>query len=203
MLGTLANGMTVTTVNPAYTTHEIRQQIDSSTPRALITNTSLLETARQACDDTSSVDVIICLDDVAVNDSGVVNMSDVLQHGDGDFSADLSSINPMDDTAFILYSSGTTGLPKGVMIKHYGMTSNILQIRDFFRDNMPKDILAVLPFYHIYGLNFILLTNMYHGNTIHSLPAFDPVTFLSCIQNNKVRTQRFYVLMLRTTSNIS
>jgi Acyl-CoA synthetases (AMP-forming)/AMP-acid ligases II len=185
MLGTLANGMTVTTVNPAYTAHEIRQQIDSSTPRALITNANLLDTVRKACD-TSSVDVVVCLDDVTVNDSGVVNMSDVLEHGDDKFSADLSAIDPMNDTAFILYSSGTTGLPKGVMIKHHSMTSNILQIRDFFGENMPKDILAVLPMYHIYGLNFILLTNMYHGNTIHSLPAFDPVTFLSCIQNNKV-----------------
>lgn len=159
----------------------------SSTPKCVITNSTFLETARQAADTVSSVDVIICLDDVKMtSDSGVVNMSDVLSAGDETFSADLSSIDPMTDVAFILYSSGTTGLPKGVMVKHHGMTSNVLQILDFFGDNMPKEALAVLPLFHIYGLHVIGLCNLYYGNTVHTLPGFEPTQFLSCIQNNKV-----------------
>eukprot|EP00111_Clytia_hemisphaerica_P021780 TCONS_00064045-protein len=185
MLGALANGMAVTTVNPAYTAHEMHHQVKTSTPKVVITTAHLLDTARQASEN-SSIETMICLDDTSISDSGVVNMSDVLQNGDENFSTDLSAIDPEKDIAFILYSSGTTGLPKGVMIEHHGMTSNVLQIRDFFGENMPKDILAVLPMYHIYGLNFILLTNLYHGNTVHSLPGFDPVQFLSCIQDNKV-----------------
>ena len=187
MFGTLANGMTVTTVNPAYTAHEMTTQLKSSTPRVVITNSQFLDTARKAADNVSSVDVIVCLDEVSVSDSGVVNMSDILEKGNPTFSADLSTIDPIEDVAFILYSSGTTGLPKGVMIKHYGMTSNVLQILDFFGDNMPKDVLAVLPMFHIYGLNVIKLCNFYYGNTVHSLPAFEPAQFLSCLQNNKVR----------------
>lgn len=184
-LGSLANGMVLTTANPAYTAYEIKSQLNSSSPRALITNSKLMDVARAGCENTST-NLIISLDDVTVNDSGVVCMSDILQNGDGNFSTDLSLIDPVNDVAFMLYSSGTTGPPKGVMVTHHGMTSNILQIRDFFGLNMPKDILAVLPMFHIYGLNFILLTNLYHGGTIHTLPAFDPVQFLTTIEKNQI-----------------
>ncbi|XP_066929646.1 uncharacterized protein [Clytia hemisphaerica] len=185
MLGAFANGMAVTTIHPAFTAHEMHNQIKTSTPKVVITNAHLLDTARQASEN-SSIETMICLDDTSISDSGVVNMSDILQNGDENFSTDLSAINPEKDIAFILYSSGTTGLPKGVIISHFSMINCLLQVREFFGENMPDNVLAAIPVYHMYGMVLFLFVNPYHGNRVYTLPKFDPVQFLSSIQNYKI-----------------
>ncbi|XP_072050904.1 uncharacterized protein [Amphiura filiformis] len=96
----------------------------------------------------------------------------------------------MDDVAFLLYSSGTTGLPKGVMLTHRNIVSNT-----FNTLNTPGAAsftpyvdcgLAVLPFYHVYGCVTISLASLKIGVKLVTLPQFEPEVFLKTIQDHKI-----------------
>ena len=191
-MGTLASGLTLNTANSVYTNYELKQLLTNSTPKVLITSGKQLEQARQ-CIEGTDTDLLICVDDVNVNDSGVLNLSDILANGDPDFTKDLSNFDPKSEAAFLLYSSGTTGLPKGVMISHRAFLSNTIQLTEGMEGVLPLTTMCILPMYHIYGLNYIMMLHLYNKSKLHILPGFEPVQFLSTIQDKKVKL-RFYFL---------
>jgi acyl-CoA synthetase (AMP-forming)/AMP-acid ligase II len=77
--------------------------------------------------------------------------------------------------AALPYSSGTTGLPKGVMLSHYNLVSNVYQLigPNATRINSADRILCILPLYHIYGLNVILNPSLLLGATLILVPRFN------------------------------
>jgi len=98
-------------------------------------------------------------------------------------------MDPDKDLAFIAYSSGTTGLPKGVMLSHQNIVANILMIQGavgkWYRSGSDK-LLGVLPFFHIYGLTGLVLQPLYRGIELVVMPAFDLEVFLKSIQEHKI-----------------
>ncbi|TVY37545.1 Acyl-CoA ligase, partial [Lachnellula subtilissima] len=97
-------------------------------------------------------------------------------------------------TAYLCYSSGTSGLPKGVMISHRNVISNVLQLANYeapVRSKRPaKDrtevALALLPLSHIYGLVVIAHTGTYRGDEGIILPKFELTSYLNAIQKFKI-----------------
>ena len=94
----------------------------------------------------------------------------------------------MSDIAVLPYSSGTSGVPKGVMLTHHNIISNIFQMEDrsllyLYEDN--TTLLGVLPFFHIYGMVVILFSSLHAGSKIVSLPKFEPELFLSAMEKHK------------------
>ncbi|NHJ22131.1 MAG: 4-coumarate--CoA ligase family protein [Candidatus Lokiarchaeota archaeon] len=93
--------------------------------------------------------------------------------------------NPKEDLAALMYTSGTTGLPKGTMLTHYNMVSNVAQASPMF-DLSDFDIaMTVLPLYHIYGLNVCMNQAIWLGASQVVLPRFDVREFCELLEKYK------------------
>jgi acyl-CoA synthetase (AMP-forming)/AMP-acid ligase II len=96
----------------------------------------------------------------------------------------VTAVSP-DDVVALPYSSGTTGLPKGVMLTHGNVVANLLQSAAALPLEGEDVVIAVLPFFHIYGLQVILHGGLRAGATLVVLPRFDLETFLRAIQQHR------------------
>ena len=97
-----------------------------------------------------------------------------------------------DDTLAVLYTSGTTGSPKGAMLTHKNLTSNAMTVADM-RDYEPDDVvIGVLPLYHIFGQTSVLNASIYKGMTLHLFRQFDEKDVISLIET-EARTLLFAV----------
>ena len=99
---------------------------------------------------------------------------------------------PTPDTmAQLPYSSGTTGLPKGVILTHRNLVANMVQMSHpglgFFE---PDDkVVVVNPLYHVYGMNTTTLNLLAVGGSVITLPKFEPKSFVKALEKFKVRLQ--------------
>jgi acyl-CoA synthetase (AMP-forming)/AMP-acid ligase II len=174
-------GGIVTTVNPLYTADELAQQLNDANARYLLTISMFLENAKKAAEK-SNIEEIFTFDPV----EGATPFATLLQ-SDGQLPE--VSINPVEDLVVLPYSSGTTGLPKGVILTHHNIIANIAQcegITDFSLVGPEDVVLGILPFFHIYGMVVIMNMSLALGATVVTIPRFDPELFLSLIEKYKV-----------------
>jgi acyl-CoA synthetase (AMP-forming)/AMP-acid ligase II len=176
-------GGVVTTVNPQYTADELHHQLADAGASLLVTVPPLLDVARAAADGTAVREII-----VVGGAEGATPFSALL--GDG-VTTDPAAIDPREDLAVLPYSSGTTGLPKGVMLTHHNLVANIAQIKGLEPHTTTPIgaddvLLGLLPFFHIYGMTVIMAYGLYVGATIVTMPRFDLEQFLELIQRHGV-----------------
>ncbi|KAG5319628.1 4CL3 ligase, partial [Pseudoatta argentina] len=191
-LGISSGGFIVTTINPMYTAKEMMIQLLRANAKAIITSTSVASTvlaAKRAC--LSHETPFIVIDDkIGSMPEGSIPFSDLITRGKS-----LPPVNldrTCDDIAILPFSSGTTGLPKGVMLSHRNLVSNIMMVQisiDIFRSTTStfQDVIpAVLPFFHIYGMNALIFPRLSFGAKIITIPKFVPETFINILEKNKV-----------------
>jgi acyl-CoA synthetase (AMP-forming)/AMP-acid ligase II len=94
-------------------------------------------------------------------------------------------IDPATDVVVLPYSSGTTGLPKGVMLTHRNIVANLAQLSRVEHGHL-KALVGVLPFFHIYGMVVIMMLGLAGGGTILVMPRFDMMEFLALVQKYRV-----------------
>lgn len=169
-------GGAVTTINPLYTVEELAFQLDDTGAKYLLTIPMFLDKAREAAE-RSRVEEVFVLGEA----EGATPFASLLA-SDGippDVAFDVGN-----DVVALPYSSGTTGLPKGVLITHRSIGANICQVASAV-PSVTEDatVIGVLPFFHIYGITVILGVSLYVGATIVTLPRFELETFLKAVQD--------------------
>ncbi len=170
-------GAILTTVNPTYTVEELAFQLKDAGARLLFTTAALLDKARAAVAESGQVVEIITIDTV----DGVPSLADTLVDAD----PPAVTIDPDNDIVVLPYSSGTTGLPKGVMLTHRNLVANLLQI-DAMEPFEIRALLGVLPFFHIYGMVVIMNHGLLRGAAVVTLPRFDLETVLRLLQDHPI-----------------
>jgi acyl-CoA synthetase (AMP-forming)/AMP-acid ligase II len=178
--GTILSGGTVTTINPVYNTDEIAFQLEDAGARFMVTVPPAAEQARAAADRTGVEEVFV----IGEEAWGELLAADPL--------ADPPHVDPAEDVAALPYSSGTTGHPKGVMLTHRNLVSNLAQIAGPIPTTEDDVLVGVLPFFHIYGMQVILNNGVRNGAKVVTMPRFDLEGFLRIIQEHKVT--RAYVV---------
>ena len=175
-LGIARAGAACTTLNPAYTSHEIRAQLADAGARVLVTTPDGLDKARAAVD--PGVQVVV----LGEGSGGAIGLDDLLASA---APAPPVEVDPREDLAALPYSSGTTGLPKGVMLTHRNLVANTVQCGPFYTG--PDDVvLAVAPFFHIMGMAVLLLGGLARGATLVTMPRFDFAGALRAVEEHRV-----------------
>ena len=141
-------GGIVTPINPLYTRYEVGHQLKDSGARFLITVPACAEKVLEA-DNKAGLDELIVFGSLP----GATPFDELLVDNG---RAEQVEINPREDLIALPYSSGTTGLPKGVMLTHYNLVANLRQMEGlcYFYDT--DTLIGVLPLFHIYGLVVVL-----------------------------------------------
>lgn len=174
--GILRAGATVTTINSLYTAGEIEKQLRDAAASWLITVSALLAPAQRAAEAVGiPAERVIVLDGA----EGHPDLRALL--GEGRPAPEVS-FDPATHVAVLPYSSGTTGVPKGVMLSHRNLVANVAQCRINIDLKSSDRVLAVLPFFHIYGMTVLLNLALKQRATLVTMPKFDLVQFLTNIQ---------------------
>ncbi|UOB12128.1 4-coumarate--CoA ligase family protein [Streptomyces sp. HP-A2021] len=172
-------GATVTTVHPLATAQEFAKQLTDCAARWIITVSPLLDIARRAAELAGGVHEIFVCDSA----TGHRSLIDMLASAAPEPQV---AIDPAQDVAALPYSSGTTGTPKGVMLTHRQIATNLAQLNPAIPAGPGDRVLAVLPFFHIYGLTALMNAPLRQGATVVVLPRFDLEQFLAAIQNHRI-----------------
>jgi 4-coumarate--CoA ligase len=165
-------GGVVTTINPTYTAHEIHGQLVDADARLLVTVGPFLDVARTAVDGTNVEEIF-----VIGQADGTRPITDLM-------GAPLAEQVPvdLDATVVLPYSSGTTGVNKGVMLTHRNLVANVAQVLGPAEIREDETLIAVLPFFHIYGMQVLMNCGLRAGATVVTMPRFDLEQFLSIHQ---------------------
>jgi len=182
--GALLLGVACTTLNPAYTPEELKHCVALTEPEVVLTNAALLPALKAALEALGKAPKVVVLEEDAAQAAGALPFSSLLVAG-GDF---VENTDP-DALAVLPYSSGTTGLPKAVMLTHRNLVSQIHQLAanpEIVGLGKDDVLLAVLPFFHIYGMVVLLLMATFVGAKIVLMPKFDPAKYVELLAEQKV-----------------
>jgi acyl-CoA synthetase (AMP-forming)/AMP-acid ligase II len=172
-------GGVITPVNPTCTAEELGKQLGDSGARWLVTVPQLAGRAREASEGKGLRELF-----VFGEGQGATPFASLLEGGAGGLPE--VDINPREDLVVLPYSSGTTGVCKGVMLTHRNLVANLAQIEGSGHDWGDETLVCVLPLFHIYGMVAIMNHGLYCGATVVTLPRFDFEQVLKTIQDYRV-----------------
>ncbi|XP_038212930.1 4-coumarate--CoA ligase 2-like [Zerene cesonia] len=192
IFGILSAGGVVTTLNPIYTPYEVQRQIQLSEAKLIITVPEIVPVVKEALEMNKKSIPIIVNDVFSKRPEGTVSYKEIIDNTNIDTSILKEVKRKFDDVAFLPYSSGTTGLPKGVELTHYNIVTNCeqqnneCQLHNDTTESNQDSTLAILPMFHSYGLGVVTLHKLSVGTKLVTLPKFKPDTFVEALAKHKM-----------------
>ena len=163
-LGVLRAGLVFHPLNTAYTCDEVRFFLSDAEPGLLVCDPSKLAVYEPLCQELGVSHVL------SLDSTGLGSFTDYA----GNFSADFATEHrDEDELAVLLYSSGTTGRPKGIMLTHSNLRSNAEVLVSCWGFTDKDVLLHVLPVFHVHGLFVAVHCVLMSGASMHWLPSFD------------------------------
>lgn len=172
-LACLRGGFVHVPLNPAFTTDEVGDFAHDAEPSVLVVDPTFVT-------DVAALDAVPTL--LTLGPDGRGSLAD---------AADVATPLPIvdrhpDDVAALLYTSGTTGRPKGAMLSHGSLRHNAGALHDIWRFDADDVLLHILPIFHVHGLFVALHCAMLSGIPVWFLPRFDPVTTVALLPHSTV-----------------
>ncbi|XP_076314409.1 uncharacterized protein LOC143226826 isoform X5 [Tachypleus tridentatus] len=183
-LGITSAGGVVTTANPSYVAEELQYQLNDCSAVYLLATESNIQEALKVKQNVLSLKEIFVLGN---KEKRCSRFSDLLED-DGSFFHKPVTVEAREVSLVLPYSSGTTWLPKGVILTHHNIISNIYQVThpDIFPLTTKDVILGVLPFFHCFGLVLVSLCSVIRGCSVVVTSRFKPELFLTAVQQYKI-----------------
>jgi len=181
-LGILMAGATVVPLNPMLKAEEVRYVLDDSGAAAMVGVEASLPLLRAARAGLGRRCPILCLDGPAAGETSDVSLPEAVRFGPRAPAACGSA----EDVAVCLYTSGTTGRPKGALLSHGNLVANVQSFRAVLHVSEDDVFLAALPLFHAYGATVLFLEPLSMGATIVVEPRFLPEAVLRAMAQQRV-----------------
>ncbi|CAJ0751326.1 23137_t:CDS:2 [Entrophospora sp. SA101] len=188
LFGVIASGGIVTLANSGYKAHELTHQLSDSRASVIIAHPLLLPTVLEAAKNVKiPTSRIFVFDEKEDLENGIKPFTSLYKDDDDSAIIHYTTEEKVKSTtAYLCYSSGTTGRQKGVETTHYNMIANLEQVYHFEKFTPDLVFLGILPLFHIYALNITLHQVAYSGASAILLSKFDINSFCQTIQDYKI-----------------
>ncbi|WP_078427856.1 long-chain-fatty-acid--CoA ligase [Alkalihalobacterium alkalinitrilicum] len=196
--GALCSGATVVPVNPTFTSREIEYILSNSKAKGVIADASLHTTLTEVKLKLPTISFIVYTKAI----ESELAFESFVNHNVQTFAG--PSIEE-EDLAVILYTSGTTGNPKGVMLTHKNLLSNAEACRDLFEMTKEDRVVTVLPIFHVFCMTVCFNASILSGATMLLIPKFSPQDVVETISKQQatifagVPTMYNFLLQIPTT----
>ena len=178
--GILKAGAVVTAANKLYRGGELKHQLNDCQAVAIITDCDGYTVVKEIKDETG-LKTIILTDSEGVDEA--VSLQEILAEGQA-IQPEVE-IRPKEDIATIVYTGGTTGLPKGAMLTHYNLVVNAIQNATWFKWGNKDVVMSVLLFSHAWAACVCINSPIYSGTRVIILPRFDAEKLLMTIEKER------------------
>jgi len=196
--GILKAGGTVTLANPLCKQAELKHQLNDTVATAIVTSSDFYPLVKEVQAKTR-LKAIILTD--AERGNGVIPLGEILESCLP--TPPRLTIKPREDVAAIVYTGGTTGLPKGVLLTHYSLVANAIQNAAWFGWTHKDVVIGLLPFYHSWGSCTCLNSPIYSGARVVILPRFDAEELLMTVEREGATVMYGAASMFTTLVNSS
>ena len=180
--GLMKAGLVMVPLNPLLMAPEVKYHLEDSDAKVLITFEMFAEQAVKGAAELKGVTTYV------VNMPGNDERPEGTKHFDElYFADDTRDIVPTDadETAVLLYTSGTTGKPKGAELTHFNLYMNCTVAGELFGFQDDDIGVAVLPLFHVFGLSSVLNTSVRYGGTIVLIPRFELEPVVEAIEKHR------------------